>query len=180
MTGNPKTIESKAEKLLKSFDCWYYPIDVERLAEELKIKIIYDSMDGEVSGFLFHENGNSIVGINSEHSCRRQRFTIAHEIGHFNLHLQSNNETFIDKNSSSAMYARDRDSGLGLHKKEIEANSFAAALLMPKDLIEECLKEKYSHFNSIEDISWRLAKDFNVSEQAMTIRLVKLKIFDVQ
>jgi len=72
-----------------------------------KFKITYDS--------LAHQN--------------RQRFTIAHEIGHYLLgHLDNENRMLRDttKNFSSENY----------DLKEVEANKMAAEILMPKETLE--------------------------------------------
>lgn len=171
-------IDMQASELLDRFSLRKYPVDVNLLAKMLNIKIAVGDMDGAVSGFLRKDGNITVIGVNSRHSIKRQRFTVGHEIGHCILHLDEKSPIFVDKSSTSAFFARDRESAWGIHSKEIEANSFAASLLMPEDLIRECLAKYLPRFSSIEDIAWRMAKDFNVSEQAMTLRLVKLGIFE--
>lgn len=171
--------EGAANKLLSELSISEYPIDVEYIAQCKNIQIVSSKIDDEVSGFLHRNLEYILIGVNSDHNYKRQRFTIGHELGHFSLHLDNPEETFIDKIPSSAFFARGRESSRGIDQKEIEANAFAAALLMPENLIRKCL-EKYSvKYSSIEDIAWRMAKDFDVSEQAMTLRLIKLKIFNL-
>ena len=71
---------------------------------------------------------------------------------------------------------RDNTSSTGEYLKEREANSFAAALLMPRKSVEE----KAAEYNTeiAEDLIYALARDFNVSNQAMQIRLANLGIVD--
>ena len=64
-------------------------------------------------------------------------------------------------------------SATGVDVKEIEANQFAAALLMPADLINK----EMAALGGGALLDWhvsQLASTFEVSEQAMTIRLTKL------
>lgn len=180
MNRNSSLIEDKAKELIDNLGIKNYPIDVEDIARKLNIRVAVGDMDGSVSGFLRREGEITVIGVNSKHSKKRQRFTIGHELGHFNLHLSGSSSMFIDKSISSAFFARDSDSSLGVYQKEIEANSFAAALLMPEKLVRECLDRYSKRYSSIEDIAWKMAKDFDVSEQAMTLRLVRLGIFEVE
>lgn len=177
MKQDSKNIESCARDLLERFSLLEYPVDVHTLASRLNIKVVTGDMDGAVSGFLRKQGEITVIGVNSGHSIKRQRFTIGHEIGHYVLHLDDESPMFVDKLSTSAFFARDEESARGIHSREIDANSFAASLLMPEELVKKCLSTYLPRFSSIEDIAWRMAKNFNVSEQAMTLRLVKLGIF---
>jgi len=62
---------------------------------------------------------------NDPHPLVRQRFSIAHEIGHFILH-QKQGQLFIDK--TYKVFLRDQLSSSGENIQEIQANQFAAAL----------------------------------------------------
>jgi Zn-dependent peptidase ImmA (M78 family) len=172
-------IESAAGRMINRYGSRTYPIDVEKIARNLGIRVLISDMDSAVSGFLRRENGIILIGANSSHSEKRRRFTIGHELGHFDMHLNDGNEIYIDKSSTSAYFARDSESKWGVYEKEIQANAFSAALLMPEDLMRKCLEKYTPRFSSIEDIAWKMAKDFNVSEQAMTIRLINLNIFNI-
>ena len=96
---------------------------------------------------------------------------ILHELGHFLLHKNSQN-LFVEKK----VFFRDEESSLGEEKREKEANAFAAALLMPssflKTEIDEAVNKK--SLESDEDLVHYLSKKFDVSEIAMTYRLVNL------
>jgi Zn-dependent peptidase ImmA (M78 family) len=71
---------------------------------------------------------------------------------------------------------RDAKSGLAVDSEEIEANQFAAELLMPKDFvvteIQKALKKHETHDG--DTIIGELAKAFDVSTQAMEYRLKNL------
>jgi Zn-dependent peptidase ImmA (M78 family) len=57
--------------------------------------------------------------------------------------------------------------------KEIEANQFAASLLMPAKLVR-AHAARFGKGPLLEDEVRHLAREFEVSEQAMTIRLTNL------
>jgi Zn-dependent peptidase ImmA (M78 family) len=124
---------------------------------------------GEISGIV-HRNsdGSAVIGVNSSHPIQRQRFTIAHEIGHLLLHADE--KLHVDKNFPIGL--RDATSGKSVNENEIEANQFAAALLMPRDLIAEDIKPFIG--KDVLLAIRKLAKKYKVSEQAMSIRLSSL------
>jgi Zn-dependent peptidase ImmA (M78 family) len=116
------------------------------------------------------EDGSAVIGINDHHYPNRKRFTLAHEIGHYLLHAE---EGFhIDEKSPIAF--RDENSGLANDSWEVEANQFAAALLMPEKFLREDFR-KLSH-KSAEDAIDDLADKYEVSTQAMSFRVQALKM----
>lgn len=171
-------IEERAEKLLRDSNCFSSPVKLLDCASFLNIDIKEMDIEDSISGFVAI-NGKSVqIGVNKKHSSQRQRFTIAHEIGHFTLHAQSE-QLFVDKhdNNAATYLFRDEKSASGEYAKEREANSFAAALLMPKKLIgDEILKMDRSL--SLSKITESLAQKFEVSTQAMSIRLSRLGYYD--
>jgi Zn-dependent peptidase ImmA (M78 family) len=68
---------------------------------------------------------------------------------------------------------RDDRSGTAEHSEEIEANQFAAELLMPAQWIEAKARTRRFDLNDDEAIR-ALASEFGVSQQAMTFRLANL------
>lgn len=117
------------------------------------------------------KNTVPFVFINEKQSETRQRFTIAHELGHFVVH---HSDWHVDTGKSIKIYNRDSKSSSGEHLEEIEANQFAAELLMPKENIDRFMsKQKITNFD--EDSIEGLAKFLKVSLQALSIRLAKLR-----
>jgi Zn-dependent peptidase ImmA (M78 family) len=165
-------IEAKAQQVLLDTACFQVPVPIERVAEGLKLRVEPANLGNDVSGVLVVADGQGTIGYNIDHSEVRYRFSIAHEIGHFMLH-QTRGPIFIDK--SYTIYLRDENSSSGEHRQEIQANQFAAALLMPEPLIRDALA---SHGIDLADGTalFTLAERFNVSAQAMTFRLVNLGI----
>lgn len=161
-------IEEKAENILIENDFFKVGFDIEKLAKKLKIDIIPEKLDNDVSGLFVRIHGKPVISYNkNENNPTRKRFTIAHELGHYILH--SDKPLFIDKNPK--VMFRNNASSSGEQLQEREANHFAAALLMPFRLInDEIENAPDSTVNPIE----YLAKKFKVSEQAMTFRLANL------
>src|SRR5262249_6216347 len=121
-----------------------------------------------VSGALIRKGKDSvIIGVNSAHHSNRQRFTIAHEIGHYALHKGC--KLHVDQDFRINWRA-DNSSTRNSHE-EVEANRFAAELLMPVFLIARDLLR----FDDVDDdtVRW-LSRRYKVSSQAMQIRLTNL------
>lgn len=161
-------IEQKAEDVLIQNDFFCVGFDVKKLAKKLKIEVLPKKLDDDVAGLFVRINDKPIISYNQNQKNKsRERFTIAHELGHFFLH--SNKPIFIDKNPK--VMFRNNASSSGEQLQEKEANHFAAALLMPKKLIKvEIDKIPYDIMNPIKYLS----EQFKVSEQAMTFRLANL------
>ena len=153
-------------KLLKKAGLSGIPVDVERVAEHLGLKIIVQPLDDEYSGYLTVKEKNIVV--NSAHSPVRQRFTIAHEIGHFQLHCQqADTPMFVDK----TVYFRAPQFSDEARAQEREANYFAAELLMPEESLAEYLDAHPMNASAYSREVRELADKFKVSKQAMEFRL---------
>ncbi len=121
---------------------------------------------------IYIKEGTSIIGVNALHHPNRRRFTIAHECGHFILHKnQVAQEIHVDK--FFPMLMRDSISAAGIKQIEIEANFFAAELLMPKTLLIKELGDESFDIDE-EEIVGTLARKFEVSQSAMRFRLGNL------
>lgn len=160
-------IEARAEELLKSHKLLSPPIDVFSLANQIGISIDRGRMGDNVSGAIhFEGEDRAAVGLNITESQQRQRFTLAHEIGHFLMHRDR--DLYID---SHDMLFRKFEGPA--NTKERDANVFAAALLMPKPLLEAERK-----VSSQDDVA-RMAKKYKVSVPAMSYRLLNLGLVDL-
>jgi Zn-dependent peptidase ImmA (M78 family) len=146
-------IETLANNALKSIGCTEPPVPVEKVAEKLGVRVFLFKFPDSISGVL--RKHKHAIGVNESHHPIRRRFTTAHELGHFLLHHESE-EDIIDGQFNS-----------GSSSNEREANIFASFLLMPKEWV-------LSHYKKIGLDTKALAKEFNVSEQAMTIKLLEL------
>ena len=121
---------------------------------------------------IYVNEGTPIIGVNALHHPNRQRFTIAHECGHLIFHkTQITKEVHIDK--AFPMLMRDSVSEAGVDEIEIEANIFAAELLMPKTMITDALGNGSIDIDDENAVS-TMAKNFKVSPSAMRFRLGNL------
>ncbi len=164
-----RVIESKAEALLKDIGITRPPVNVERVADHLGIQIANEPFDDDLSGVLIRKAGGAVIAVNKAHSLVRKRYSIAHEIGHYCLRHVG--DIFVDK---VVLNKRDGRSSYGIDRKEIEANTFAAALLMPERMVEKAVLALVDERPSISlsQLTAELASRFPVSQQAMGYRLV--------
>ena len=165
-------IETKAESLLKKADAFFTPTNLIQILEYLGLKLDERPLEDEYSGLLILGKKPAVVVINSRHSKARKRFTIAHEVGHYVLHKSVEKETypvFVDK--VKVYFRNNNDEGEYYdHGKEMEANAFAAEILMPKRLLKEYIEENDLDISKKSGIK-TLATEFEVSQQAMEYRL---------
>lgn len=169
-----KLIQKKAEQVLAICKSSKVPVDVEALAQKLGVTVVtdHDTTD-DISGFFMLDGGQPIIGVNGQHPETRRRFTIAHELGHFVLHRPSEGVAHVDK--SLHVKFRNADSSSGEYEEEVEANLFAAELLMPSEQIQKSMSEHTTFDVDDRDNKIRsMAAEFNVSEQALLIRLSSL------
>lgn len=167
-------IKNIVSGLAKKYNLTTVPFDVEKLANALGAVIKRDDFDENLSGFAYHKAGSKFIGVNSSESEARQRFTIAHEIGHLILH--DKDDLTYDK---GFIMLRDLHSSDGTDQKEIAANKFAAELLMPQDMILEDVRgygalDLIHQDEDTNDFINFMADKYGVSFQAMFIRLTTL------
>lgn len=171
-----KSIENLTQRILEEMSIKRPAVNVERIAKERGLKVIPFELGEDVSGVLYIENGKGTIGYNPIDSEVRRRFTIAHELGHYELH-RLNKEIFVDNKEFKVLF-RDQRSSTGEFLIEQEANAFAAALLMPRDLlIKEIAKKNIDLSDGNSDVISELATKFKVSAQAMTFRIANLNLF---
>jgi len=164
-------IESQAAEILRQDGLFSIPVDLLALANRQRIQVHNAKFSDErLSGMVAKRGENVTILVNQSDAPFRKRFTIAHELGHYFLHLLGNGEfvdtqvdLFRDTDSDSTERRIEAFSGLNA---EVQANQFAAALLMPEELVRSVFKET----KNVES----LARLFNVSEEAMAIRLGRL------
>ena len=133
------------------------PFDVKGVVRALDIRLSTKPLDDDVSGYLKKTESGWLIAVNSLHHPRRQKFTLAHELGHYFLHRHNHNK-FMDK----TLFRNGQTSSL-----EIEANAFASELLMPEDALKQYVNNVSK---KVEDI----AEYFGVSAVAVRYRAQKL------
>jgi Zn-dependent peptidase ImmA (M78 family) len=166
-------VERQAAAFLARFHSSSVPVPVEEIAVEAGLRVIRSSADWNESGFLLRDGATAIIGINSRNSARRQRFTIAHELGHWVLH--KGKPLIVDQ--SVMVNKRDDVSSQATNQEEIEANQFAAALLMPKSMILPAVETQMSGgMASRDELISSMSRQFDVSADAMGWRLINMGI----
>lgn len=159
-------IRQRARNLLEMAGASVPPVDVEDIAGALGFRVVpYDFADDGVSGILVIEDDIRAIGVNRRHHRNRQRFTIAHELGHFVAgHEDVEQQDFVEHHR---FYV---DGTFAVNEpKEQEANEFAAELLMPESMLRRDIA------GGLCDVP-QLARRYGVSEQALWIQLIDLKL----
>jgi hypothetical protein len=177
-----------AQALLRDFEERYDatgapPVPIERMAIAL-LGLFLDEADdiralpgapadqGRLSGMLDAEE--MVIWVDrgeARHSAGRRRFTIAHEIGHFVLHVPRFHAVFCDRPADIQEIDEGKADGEVPEpaRREREANLFARELLMPEPLVE-------AQAHALGFNLPALAKRFEVSVPAMRLRLRLLKL----
>lgn len=136
------------------------PVDPEKIAEQFGLEVVRAPLENNVGGFILKKNVGAIrIYVNSNDSQEEQRFTLAHEIGHYWLHRDDDGEF-------GYVEYRDELSTRGTDPVERWANSFAAELIMPASYI----RMAWARGDSLDSIQEMLG----VSDAAFGHRLVNL------
>jgi len=170
-----KRAEKQAYKVLRENNISKPPVPIEKIATVHGASLSYEPFEDKdaISGMLFRDGKKIVIGINSAHGRTRQRFSIAHELGHLLLH---EGKLFVDK--VARINLRDETSSKATDREEIEANSFAAAILMPEDLVVSEVAKRLERSSNVKPdiLISELARAFDVSNEAMDYRLRNLGI----
>jgi Zn-dependent peptidase ImmA (M78 family) len=168
-------VDSSGKQKTNSF------VDIEKIANQLGAEIVeghFKNPSGEiVSGVLKikGKNGKPVIAVEATDSPERKRFTIAHELGHLCIHAAKalRIDPGIVEHLDFAF--RDSTSATAEKQEEIEANQFAAELLMPTD---EIAKEVHENVilkgRELDTVINELSIKYRVSKNAMTIKMGRL------
>ncbi|WYK06609.1 ImmA/IrrE family metallo-endopeptidase [Cereibacter sphaeroides f. sp. denitrificans] len=136
-------------------------LDIERLIEKnpyltLTRKPLPDGIDA----YIKETRPNHFeIGVNSKHSRTRQRFSMAHEFAHYQLHRANLNDL---AEGERILHRSDERNFV-----EYQANTFAASILMPEDIFRSEVKRTQGDVNL-------LAERFGVSPLALRYRAKNL------
>jgi Zn-dependent peptidase ImmA (M78 family) len=162
----------QAEALVQRLGLLKPPVNVFGVAKALGINMVRTSLGNDVSGLLITKPNGTTICVEESHPEVRQRFTAAHEIGHFCLRHQFEPGEHVHVDRGALVSMRSPRSGEGTDRREVEANQFAACLLMPRAMVEAEIERQGAVVSEV--MISKLASKFRVSEQAMTIRLTAL------
>ena len=170
--GGIRKAQMHARHLLAALKIVRPPVDVKAVAQYLGVRIVEEEFPEKdrVSGAIVRRADGTLIIVNPRQGKARKRFTIAHEIGHHVLHD-------FDVHVDQARF-RDETTSAGTDPEEVEANAFAAELVMPEALIRARLRGEtlFGVDEGSEDLVAEIAKEFEVSAQAMAWRLTNLRI----
>jgi IrrE N-terminal-like domain len=111
------------------------PVDPFVIAKKLGIKAYTAGLDAGVSGMLIKRPGEDPeIYVHASDSPNRQRFTCAHELGHYVKRSAAGDAEW------EYVERRDLLTAQGTDREEIYANQFAASLLMPRNAVERLHK----------------------------------------
>jgi len=144
-------------------------LDLDRVTDALGIDVVGLSWpDNPIMGKYIRRRGRAFVMVNTAMPFTRQRFTIAHEIGHHCLAPQDGDLEVVDDHAS--MYSKDNP--------ERQANLFASALLMDERGVRDTVEEIRSREPNA--MIAEVVRTFEVSLEAAAIRLSELGLIDGQ
>lgn len=151
-----------AERLAKDALSTYwpaekFPVDPFHISAEMGIDVSVTSLPNNLSGMIVGQGDVVRAYIEASEPHTRQRFTCAHELGHYVERMEVAND-------DDYSFEDVRGGGYDLH--EFFADEFAGNILMPSAEIERLTSEGYSAI--------RMAGHFGVSPQAMKSRLGRL------
>ena len=167
MTARARWATGYARRLISELGITEAPVKVEDIAARFGVVVSEEQFPEDVSGALHRGPDRTVIAVNKTHHEHRRRFTIAHELGHYFLHRDA--PAYYDPKNQVGSHFRARVTGAEWDPKEVEANRFAAELLMPRKLVRDRVVA------STELDAAKLAEEFNVSPEAMTYRLAELR-----
>lgn len=158
----------EAGELLRKYCSDGPPFDPRLVASRLGVEVIYETLAEGVEGYSEHRGGKFFAIVSNRAPYVRQRFTLAHELGHIQLMAVARKGFQLNLVRFRAQKWAEL-----LHQDPIEeklCNAFAAELLMPADRLEE----KLSHSRLGPKVIFDIAAEFRVSIQATARRVVRL------
>ena len=140
-----------------------YPIDPFDICRSLEIPIFEKPFDG-LDGVLLFDGKNALIGLNSKQGYfPRKKFSISHELGHFNLDINDKPKTFQCTSKMIEGFLRD-------NAIELRADQFASELLIPQSLVKSFFNYEEPSWDSIKDVS----SNFEVSLLSTAFKYIAL------
>ncbi len=156
-------INAEAMSLRKQFgEDAYSPIELFSMLHNEDLTVVFYPMSNRVSGICIRDGNNKIIGINSNSTYGRQRFTMAHELYHL----------FFHENFKSIMCSRDLEKNKDPLEKE--ADMFASYFLAPYESLNDFIKNKLDKKKNALEINdvVRIEQYYGLSRQAALWRLM--------
>jgi len=143
-----------------------YTFDIFSYVRSLSdVQLRTEPLCDDISGYIEkNTDGKFVIVINSSHSPLRQRFTLAHELGHYSLHKQD----LEGQHQDTVLFRDANEDSLGI---EYAANDFAAELLIPREAFQAAIKSGKNNPKQLSNL-------FQVTEKAILYRAYKLGIIN--
>lgn len=157
MSYEPQSPSAAAQHMLER--CWdrRLPVDPFVIAERNGLRVERLSASSPYSGW--YDAAGMTIYYKGDEAAVRQRFTVAHELGHYALgHGDSPRDTAVHFSARALDY------------RERLANQFAAELLMPEEAVQQIVAS--GRYSSLDE----LARLFHVSKVAMSYRISNLGV----
>ena len=122
------------------------------------------ALDAGFDGLAASSDEAKLIVLGTSQIPARQRFTLAHELGH--LLAGDDQGVHLDRDVYDKAQAKD--------PSEMRANSFASAFLMPQDILREAVGQD----GLTEQGFAALACDLKVTPLALAFRLKELRLID--
>lgn len=127
------------------------------------IDVGVENLPGEPDGLCYSRDGFRLALVSNSKSWTRQRFTLSHELGHILAgdaqELQLDEDVFASNAQHKAT--------------EMRANAFAAALLMPEDLLRSAFGDGVDQTRFAKAVG-----NFGVSPSALAWRMLNVSLID--
>jgi len=159
---NLSLAESKANAIINSLQIRYpSEIDIREISIERGAYVHEKDIAG-AEAWLVRKDNRAIITVSSRlREPGRKNFAIAHELGHFELHNDS--QILICQNEDMNVWNK-------IHSQELEANEFASNILMPKEIFKRYIKKEIPNMNRVSELS----NEFGTSLTATAIRYAQL------
>lgn len=147
--------DTPADRILMHFGIVTPPVPIEKMASALGFAVVDTPLMGSLSGGIDTRTLPATISLRSTgQSTERKRFTLAHEIGHAMLHPPGTYRREDYKDTDAV---------------ELQANRFAAQLLMPEWMLDLYVGNRKTKLID-------LARRFGVSSMAMEMRLRQIGV----
>lgn len=154
--------ETKSHALLKRYTIEQPGFNIEILARVMGIEVREGGLEKADAWLIRRDDGKGILRVNTNvRNYARRRFSIAHELGHWEMHPDLTQGRYCTETDLTDYHRS---------PEEIEANTFAACLLMPRFLMRESIANEDPSFAVIE----RVADEFQTSRMAAARRLIEV------
>lgn len=161
-TGQENSIPVDISQICYDLNIRLQDVDFTKIEQNEAFKSMFETR-GSILGVVLANNDELAILYRKTDTNNRKRFTIAHELAHCCIHMDSKLDTYIEFRLDE--YSED--------EREIQANKFAGELLIPEKSLKNIIGETSYLYSSVVNL---LSRAFAVSEKVMCERLKCLGI----